>query len=80
MPYKQANSVTEWITLNIVNGIYFLQEWLILNIGVGAGMEELNIVESTKMGNYIKWGIGITIIVFNVLRIIKYIIEIKKGR
>ena len=65
---------SEWITLNIVNGIYLIKDWILINIGVGLT------TDSSMFDDILKGGIGVTIMVFNIVRIIKYIIEIKERK
>jgi len=78
MPYRQIEKYTEWIALNFANGIYLVKDWLILNIGVGASPLIDN--NSLFVDNIIKWGVGFTIIIFNIVRVVKYIKDIKEDK
>ena len=69
---NQIKQQGEWITLNIVNAIYLVKDWVLLNVGVA--------VSNTLFDDILKWAIGLTIIVFNIVRIVKYIIDIKQGK
>jgi len=69
---SQIKQQGEWITLNIVNAIYLVKDWVLLNVGVA--------VSNTLFDDILKWSIGLTIIVFNIVRIVKYIIDIKQGK
>jgi len=69
---NQIKQQSEWITLNIVNAVYLVKDWVLLNVGVA--------VSTSVVDDVLKWGIGLTIIIFNIVRIIKYIIDIKQGK
>jgi hypothetical protein len=70
MPHKQA---AEWISLNLLNVVYLVKDWLLLNVGLTAAQ-----MENTTIDAALKWGIGLSILVFNVVRIVKYINDMKK--
>lgn len=67
---NQIKQQGEWITLNIVNTVFLIKEWVLIQIGV-------QVAAGGVIDDIIKWGIGITIIAFNVVRICKYILDIK---
>jgi len=69
---NQIKQQSEWITLNIVNAVYLIKDWVLLNVGVA--------VSTSVVDDVLKWGIGLTIIIFNIVRIIKYVIDIKQGK
>jgi hypothetical protein len=69
MPIKQS---AEWISLNILNAVYLVKEWVLLNVGI-----QMTGVENTLIDAALKWGIGLSILVFNIVRIVKYIKDMK---
>ena len=70
---NQLKQHTEWVTLNIVNTVFLIKEWVLVQVGV-------HVAAGGIMDEVIKWAIGITIVVFNVVRIVKYILDIKYKR
>jgi len=79
MPIKQVDRWTEWITLNLVNGVYLIKDWIILNVGAGLTGTVINDREG-MVDELLKWGIGLSILVFNIVRIVKYISDIKRNK
>jgi len=67
-----GHKFADWISLNLLNTVYLLKEWLLLQVGVQ--ISAAGIVDKA-----IAWGVGLTIVIFNIVRIVKYIIDIKHG-
>lgn len=67
---QQIKEQGEWVTLNIVNTVFLIKEWVLIQVGI-------QVAAGGIMDDLIKWGVGITIIAFNVVRICKYILDIK---
>jgi hypothetical protein len=70
---SQIKQYTSDVTLNIVNAIYLVKDWVLLQIGASIGT-------STLMDDVLKWSIGITIVIFNIVRIIKISLELKENK
>ena len=66
----QIKQYTSDITLNMVNAVYLVKDWILLNVGVSIGV-------GTFFDDLLKWGIGLTIIIFNIVRIVKTVKDIK---
>ena len=79
MPIETIKKGAEWIVLNLVNGLYLVKDWLLLNVGVGSGATAIsdNGDNLNLMDSWVTIGIGISLIAFNVVRIIKWILDIK---
>ena len=68
-----GHKLADWVSLNILNTIYLIKDWVLLQIGVQVSVA--GVVDKA-----IAWLVGITIVAFNIVRIVKYIIDIKQGK
>lgn len=64
---------SDWITLNLLNTVYLLKEWVLVQIGV-------QVSASGIIDKAIAWGVGMTIVIFNIVRIYKYWLDIKEQK
>ena len=67
-----GHKLADWVSLNLLNTVFLLKEWLLLQVGIQ--VSATGIVDKA-----IAWGVGLTIVIFNIVRIIKYINDIKHG-
>lgn len=68
-----GHKLADWITLNLLNMVYLLKEYLLLQVGV-------QVTAANFIDKALAWMVGTTIIVFNIVRIYKYILDIKANR
>lgn len=74
MPREFLNQAIDWISLNFANGLYLGKDIILLNLGMAVEPSD------TFMDNLLEWMIGISLVVFNVVRIWKWIMDIKEKR
>jgi hypothetical protein len=75
MPREQIQKFVEYLGLNLANGVFLLKDWLLINIGAGVSSK---VLEPSLMDSWITKGIGLSLIVFNIVRIVKWILDIKE--
>ena len=68
-----GHKLADWISLNLLNTVFLLKEWVLIQLGI-------QVSASSFMDKFIAWGVGGTIIAFNVVRIWKYLIDIKQTK
>lgn len=74
MPVKEIVRNSEWLSLNIVNAVYLVKDWILLNVGITISETQTDVV-----GTMLEWAIGLSIFAFNVIRILKYVRDLKKN-
>lgn len=75
----QTDKMTEWVVLNAASVVFIVKDWLILNIG-SAGILEVFQTNSPVVDTILGWAIGLSIFVFNVVRILKWVQDIKEKK
>jgi hypothetical protein len=75
MPRQTIINAVEWVSLNFLSGAYIIKDRILLNVGVGVGTINANPADLA-----IKYLIGVSILGFNVVRIVKYIREMRNSK
>ena len=74
MPREFLNQAIDWISLNFANGVYLAKDFILLNLGMAVEPSD------TFMDNLLEWMIGVSLVAFNIVRIWKWIIDIKEKK
>lgn len=75
MPINKLKEVIEWVSVNILGSAYLVKDWVFLN--VGAGVSSVVSTEGNLADIILKYAIGLSILTFNIVRIIKYVKDSK---
>lgn len=77
MPLKN-----EWVTVNAVSAIFLVKDWIFNAVGIDVeALNALDVGIGVTSGDIVlKWLIGMSIFAFNIVKIIKYIKDIKSSK
>lgn len=73
MPKQAIQDAASWVSLNFANGVYLIKDWILLNVGI-------RLTENSVADIAIEWMVGLSLVGFNLVRIIKYVRDMKKDK